>query len=181
MPNEEAGYSQYSSYFPASYVKWLEAAGARVVPLNYSAPLPSLIASLQYINGALFTGGGANFTNPDGSMTQFAVAAQAIFNESYVAWEERGEVWPLWGTCQGHELISFLASGLDNNILASGFDSENLTLPLNLTSAASSSRMYGPNTTRHHEQSRDGCPSKQLQCQLPLIQPVYRVIHECGP
>ena len=142
MPNDVPGFAQYTSYFPASYVKWLEAAGARVVPLQYTADADATRAMLQSLNGALFTGGGSEFTNPDGSLTPFAQTALLIFNESVQAWS-RGESWPLWGTCQGHELISFLASGLNMSTLTGGFDSENLTLPLAFTPAAAGSRMYG--------------------------------------
>jgi gamma-glutamyl hydrolase len=120
----------------------LEAAGARVVPLDFTTPLPTLQATLKNINGALFTGGGADFVTSTGSLTPFALAAQTIFNESVNSWAA-GEPWPLWGTCLGHELISFLAAGPNINILSAPFDSENLTLPLNFTAAASTSRLYG--------------------------------------
>lgn len=48
-----------NSYFPASYVKWLESGGARVVPIPYDSAPADLSALLKQINGALFTGGGA--------------------------------------------------------------------------------------------------------------------------
>lgn len=141
MPTSYPGYEN-KSYFPASYVKWLEAAGARVVPLLYTSPAAEIQQQLQYLNGALFTGGGTDFTNPDGSLTQFAKTGLLIFNESVQAWS-RGETFPLWGTCQGHELISFLGSNQNMSTLTGGFDSENLTIPLNLTTAAATSRLYG--------------------------------------
>lgn len=141
LPNDIPGYEKYNSYFAASYVKWLEQAGARVVPLLFDSDLDTLRATLKNINGALFTGGGAALTNPDGSLTQVGLAGQAIFNESLNAWAA-GETWPLWGTCQGHELVSILASGVDASILTP-FDAENITLPLTFTPAASSSRLYG--------------------------------------
>jgi gamma-glutamyl hydrolase len=144
LPNSVPGFNSFQSYFPASYVKWLESAGARVIPLLYDAPAATIKQQLQYINGAFFTGGGTDFTNPDGSLTQFAATAQVIFNESVEAWTSRGEVFPLWGTCQGHELVSFLAAGANETVLSSGFDSENYTIPLTFTSDAQSSRLYGP-------------------------------------
>ena len=39
------------SYFPASYVKWLESGGARVVAIPYDAPLATTAALLKQING----------------------------------------------------------------------------------------------------------------------------------
>lgn len=141
MPTDYPGYEN-KSYFPASYVKWLESAGARVVPLLYTSSAAEIQQQLQYLNGALFTGGGTDFTNPDGSLSQFAKTGLIIFNESVQAWS-RGEVFPLWGTCQGHELVSFLGSNMNMSTLTGGFDSENLTIPLNFTNAAATSRLYG--------------------------------------
>lgn len=41
----------------ADYVKWIEAAGARAVPLHYDAPEPEIDAVLQQVNGVIFPGG----------------------------------------------------------------------------------------------------------------------------
>ena len=47
------------SYFPASYVKWLESGGVRVAPIPYDIAPSQLTTLLKQLNGALFTGGGA--------------------------------------------------------------------------------------------------------------------------
>ena len=59
---------------------------------------------------ALFTGGGADFVFKNGSLTPFTQTAALIFNESVSA-AANGEVWPLWGTCLGFELIRW-ATGI---------------------------------------------------------------------
>jgi len=55
-------YSEYPrseySFIPASYVKYLEMAGARVVPIYYDAPKEYYDNLLTKLNGVLFTGGG---------------------------------------------------------------------------------------------------------------------------
>ena len=130
------------SYFPASYVKFIEGAGGRAVPIPYDQPLATTQALLKSLNGALFTGGSASFYNKNGSLTVFSKTANAVFQES-VAAAAAGEVWPLWGTCLGHELISFLASNYSETVLTSGWDSENITLPIAWEAAAASSRLYG--------------------------------------
>ena len=48
-----------TSYIAASYVKYLEMAGARVVPLIYNQPSDDIDTLLKGINGILFPGGGA--------------------------------------------------------------------------------------------------------------------------
>jgi hypothetical protein len=49
----------------------------------------------------------------------------------------------LWGTCLGHELISFLAAGGTNAVLASGFDSSSHPTNLSWTAGAVSSAIWG--------------------------------------
>ena len=141
LPNDVSAALGHS-YFPASYVKFIEAAGARVVPIPYDAPLATTQTLLKSLNGALFTGGGASFANKNGSLTVFSKTANAIFQESVNA-ALNGEIWPLHGTCLGHELIAFLASNFSSTTLTPGWDSENYTEVIKFTDAASSSRMYG--------------------------------------
>lgn len=140
-PNQNPDFPAPTSYASAGYVKWLEAAGARVVPLAWDLPLPVLAKQLEYINGALFMGGGNDIVNPDGSWNAFGLAGQLIFNTS-VQRAAHGEVWPLWGTCQGHE--SLLAYGANTwGVLSHDYDAENLTLPLNYTTHAKGSILLG--------------------------------------
>ncbi|CAK7351885.1 unnamed protein product [Dovyalis caffra] len=48
-----------ASYIAASYVKFAESAGARVIPLIYNEPREILFEKLNLVNGVLFTGGWA--------------------------------------------------------------------------------------------------------------------------
>ncbi|XP_059662747.1 gamma-glutamyl hydrolase 2-like isoform X2 [Cornus florida] len=48
-----------ASYIAASYVKFVESAGARVIPLIYNEPPEILYNKLNLVNGVLFTGGWA--------------------------------------------------------------------------------------------------------------------------
>ena len=86
----------HRSYIAASYVKWVESGGARVVPLPYTTPLPELAATAASLNGFLYTGGGADFYDGSGALTPFGAAAnvllQAVLNASAA-----GERVPLWG------------------------------------------------------------------------------------
>lgn len=144
LPNDVPGYSQFTSYFAASYVKFLESGGARVVPIPYTLPPDQLASLLKSINGALFTGGAASFfDDKTGQLTPYAQTAQLIFQEVVDA-ANAGESWPLWGTCLGHELLLTLAAGADPNLLSSPFDSENISWPLIPTPVArNESRLWG--------------------------------------
>jgi hypothetical protein len=50
--------SHAGEYIAASYIKWLEAAGARAVPIPYNASVPVLDALFARVNGLLLPGGG---------------------------------------------------------------------------------------------------------------------------
>jgi len=60
------------SYFPASYVKFIEAAGARVVPIPYDASPENLTFFFNSTNGLLLPGGGANIYIDNGSERTYA-------------------------------------------------------------------------------------------------------------
>ena len=101
-----------------------------------------------------------------------------IIFQSVVNAAAGGETLPLWGTCLGFELTSFLASGLNPAVPTGPFDAENLTIALNFTDAAAGSRLWGnapasvvaalsssPSTINMH---RQGVTPEQFQ--LPLLQ-----------
>ena len=144
LPNDlPPSLSDYASYFPASYARWVESGGARAVPILYDGPASQTRELLASLNGAVLTGGGAAFFDAaTGELTQYAATAQLIVNEALAA-AEKDETWPVWGTCLGHELILVLASGPNRSVLTSPFDAEDLMLPLAGTPAAAMSRLWG--------------------------------------
>lgn len=120
-------------YLAASYVKYLEAAGARIVPINYGASKAELDTIFESVNGVFFPGGGSVFPS----------SAQYIFDK-VVAANDAGDHFPLWGTCMGFQWLMISASR-NANILdpTNGqMDSENYSIPLDFTSAAASSRLF---------------------------------------
>ena len=107
-------YPQYSadswSYFATSYVKYLESAGAQVIPIQYDLPQSNITFLLDNINGVLFTGGSAALTDLDGDFTPFGAALNFIV--AYVVEKNNnGTFYPLWGTCMGFQAIAGLLAG----------------------------------------------------------------------
>lgn len=120
-------------YLAASYVKYLEAAGARVVPINYSATKAELDTIFNSVNGVFFPGGGSSFPS----------SAQYMFDKA-VAANDAGDYFPMWGTCMGFQWL-VIAASRDTGILdpkSGQMDSENYSIPLDFTSSASSSRLF---------------------------------------
>jgi len=120
-------------YLAASYVKHLEAAGARVVPVDYYATTAELDVLLQSVNGVLFPGGGSSFPP----------SAQYVFDR-VKAINDAGHFFPLWGTCMGFQWL-LIAQSKDQNILDpknGQFDSYNLSIPLEFTPTYMDSEMF---------------------------------------
>eukprot|EP01116_Phalansterium_solitarium_P004814 TRINITY_DN1597_c0_g1_i1.p1 TRINITY_DN1597_c0_g1~~TRINITY_DN1597_c0_g1_i1.p1 ORF type:complete len:320 (+),score=84.04 TRINITY_DN1597_c0_g1_i1:885-1844(+) len=125
-----------ASYVVADYVKWVESSGARVVPIFYDADPAELKLQMSYINGLLFTGGGLNLT---AGVPYFDVARTLI--EQAMSFNDAGDYFPVWGTCQGFQLLSISGAGYNSSVLQAGFDSVNLALSLNFTASAPGSRL----------------------------------------
>jgi len=129
MPNI-CGRAEHCEVMPASYVKAVEAAGGRVLPISYYADSKDVELLGQSLNGILFTGGGD---------MPIPLAAKQLLNRSR-AMHFMGESLPVWGTCLGFEwLVDFVAQGS----LQAGFRAFNVSLPLRLTSSARKSRLMG--------------------------------------
>ncbi|XP_058779525.1 gamma-glutamyl hydrolase 2-like isoform X2 [Vicia villosa] len=97
-----------ASFIHASYVKLVEAAGGRVVPLIYNEPQEKLLKKLELINGVLFTGGWVK----DGPYFE---TVERVFKKALEK-NDAGDHFPLYAICLGFQLITMIISQ-DNNIL----------------------------------------------------------------
>jgi gamma-glutamyl hydrolase len=122
-------------YLAASYVKFVESAGARVVPILNNLTKSELDVILNSVNGVLFPGGGVQL-KPNGS--GYFDTAMMIY-DYFLRENSAGRYFPLWGTCLGFEALTVLVSG--SNLL-SVYDSENYSIPLMFDPGYNSSRMF---------------------------------------
>ncbi|KAJ4837383.1 Gamma-glutamyl hydrolase 2 [Turnera subulata] len=99
-----------TSYIAASYVKFVESAGARVIPLIYNEPPDILFEKLNLVNGVLFTGGWAK-------TGLYFDTVHAIFKK-VLAMNDAGYHFPLYAICLGFELLTMIISK-DSKILES--------------------------------------------------------------
>ena len=124
-----------SSYIAASYIKYAEVGGARVVPIIWDEPSASLLQKLSGVNAVLLPGGGADMgDNPYGRVLK------VIWNEMVAAYANN-ERWPIWGTCLGFEEVAWMASGYNLKVLTS-VNAENISLPLDFLPAAKGSVLF---------------------------------------
>lgn len=97
-----------ASYIAASYVKFVESAGARVIPFIYNEPSHILQQKFELVNGFLFTGGWCK------EGLYFDVV-EDIFKK-ILEKNDAGHHFPLLSICLGFELLSMIVSK-DRNIL----------------------------------------------------------------
>ncbi|KAF8715785.1 hypothetical protein HU200_026734 [Digitaria exilis] len=91
-----------TSYIGASYVKFVEAAGARVIPLVYNEPEERLLEKLSLVNGVLFTGGSEK-------QGVYFETIKKVF-QHVLDKNDAGEPFPLFAQCLGFELVSMIVS-----------------------------------------------------------------------
>nr|XP_002710570.2 gamma-glutamyl hydrolase [Oryctolagus cuniculus] len=120
-------------YIAASYVKYLESAGARVVPIRLDLKHKEYEKLFKSINGVLFPGGSVNLVRSD-----YAHVAKIFYKLAIQSFDDGG-YFPVWGTCLGFEELSYLVSG---ECLLTLTDTISRKLPLNFTEGALQSRMF---------------------------------------
>ncbi|XP_071750984.1 gamma-glutamyl hydrolase [Centroberyx gerrardi] len=122
-----------TTYIPASYVKYMESSGSRVVPVRLTHTTAEYEKIFHSINGLLLIGGAVDLEKSD-----FARVAGIFYRLALTA-NDAGDFFPIWGTCMGMQLLTVLVAG--ENLL-SNTTAENIAMPLNLTAEAQSSRMF---------------------------------------
>jgi len=103
---KNSDFNGYNSYIMSSYVKFFEAAGARIVPLILGEPRQVTLDKLSKLNGVLFPGG-------DGDYLEFG---RFIYN-TIKEYNDNGTYYPLWGTCLGLENIAIYAADEGQSVL----------------------------------------------------------------
>jgi len=116
----------------ASYIRYIEAAGGRVVAVPYNLNKTEFERIYQNLNGLLIPGGRMklifpinstlNTSDPQYKMSNFAKAAK-FFVDRAVEDFSRGKYFPIFGICLGQEAIA----------LALNQDLKKTIIPLNLT------------------------------------------------
>ncbi|KAM4687954.1 gamma-glutamyl hydrolase [Discoglossus pictus] len=121
------------SYIAASYVKTLESAGARIVPIKIHLSEQEYVKIFSSINGVLFPGGGVDL-----QYSEYGRVAKILYDLAIKS-NDKGDYFPIWGTCLGFEELTVLTSG---EVLLTLTNTEGVSLPLNFTENALKSRLF---------------------------------------
>lgn len=128
-------YDEANDYIMASYVKFIQAAGARVVPIVWRDSDEDILNLVSKLNGAVFPGGAIAFKNEDGSLSEYGRKAELIINKAKEM-TDRGANYPVMGICLGIQLIVQHEAPFKDTVEMFGFDNvdEAATVTLKQTS-----------------------------------------------
>jgi len=129
-----------TNYIAASYIKFVEAGGARAVPVAWDQPQDQLKALLTSLNGILLPGGGNDLTDSNGQVTPFYLAVRYVVQFAEQA-NKNGTYFPIWAVCLSFEFVAVYYAN-DTSILTSGWADTNINHNVTFTSAANTSRLY---------------------------------------
>ncbi|XP_063587250.1 gamma-glutamyl hydrolase-like [Penaeus indicus] len=99
----------YTSYIAASYVKFFEGAGARVVPILINQDDDYYRKMISSINGLVFPGGSASITQRSG----YGRAGRLLY-DLLLDSAANGTILPLFATCLGFEMLMYLHANNTN-------------------------------------------------------------------
>jgi len=105
--------NNYTTYIASSYIKWVEAAGARAVPVIVENEIstPEYFEKLfSGLNGLLIPGGAVSIYD-----SGYSKASKLFFDWAKEA-NDAGDVFPIWGSCLGFEMLALLGVGGQPNL-----------------------------------------------------------------
>ncbi|XP_046390527.1 gamma-glutamyl hydrolase-like isoform X2 [Ischnura elegans] len=126
-------FPNYTSYIAASYVKYLEGAGARVVPIMINQRDEYYDNIVNSVNGVLYPGGGVDLKD-----SGYGRAGQLIYNLA-THLNTVGDYFPVWGTCLGFEMLTFIATG---KRILTDCSANNEALPLKFSDGYQESKLF---------------------------------------
>ena len=124
-----------TTYVSSSYVKLIEAGGARAVPLIADMPNDELKKVIESINGVILSGGDGKLYN-----SHYDKVAKMVYDYSIKKKEEEGEHWPILGICRGSQILPVFTEKKD---FLQHTDSKNYSIPLEFYGEYKKSKLFG--------------------------------------
>ena len=100
------------------YVDWVQASAARVVPVPWNTSVEDMATMFDNLNGILFPGGVLHRAS---SLYQEYLNKMCDIYDEVVRRAARGDNVPLWGTCEGFQMIQVCAANRNISVLQGGF------------------------------------------------------------
>jgi gamma-glutamyl hydrolase len=134
----EKTYTPNRQYIAASYIKYIESAGGRVVPINWYSTREEIFDLLPNLNGLLLTGGGS----PYHDVIDYLYDAAVEMNK-------KGIFFPVWSTCQGFQFTGIYFS--KKRDLLQSVIVDDLATPLHFEPEAQNSDWFNDMPTQFRE------------------------------
>ena len=128
--------SAFRYLIPASYVEWIGQAGGRVLPILLDQPRAYYDEIFAQTNGILFPGGNQGI-DPSDIYTEEGETLWTLAKQA----NDRGDYYPIWGTCLGFEELAVLETR-SSDVISLDVMATNLALPLQLTPGVRASRLF---------------------------------------
>jgi len=127
---EDPHFKGKTSYIMSDYVKYIEAQGARVVPILYDESDETTLDKINHLDGVFLPGGGGNYYDK----------GEYILKE-VIKKNDAGHFYPIWGTCLGYEhLVTYTAdSGRD---ALGRFPLHKVSIPIKFLVDPTTTKMY---------------------------------------
>lgn len=129
------------NYIMAAYIKFVEQAGARVVPIHHTDTDEQILDLITKINGVIFPGGGTELNNEDGSLTEYSRKGKIIMDKIKEL-NDQGIYYPIWAICLGFQEVTVIEAPYKDVLLHQYFDSYNVANNVTFVSDLSKSRLY---------------------------------------
>ncbi|CDW89591.1 gamma-glutamyl hydrolase 1 [Stylonychia lemnae] len=110
--------SEFDQYILDVNREFVELSGSCAVPIRYDLPENELLDLLAKINGVLFTGGALVLINrKTKEQSQYYKTAKFIFNYCLERKDKYNEHFPIFGNCQGFQVLTLIVANDNIDIL----------------------------------------------------------------
>jgi len=134
-------YNETNDYIMASYVKFVESAGARVVPIIWRDSDEKILNLVPKLNGALFPGGATALKNEDGSLTEHARKIEIVLNKIKEL-NDQGIYYPILSICMGFQEISQSEAPYKDTVELYKFDANDVANNITLRYSIVDSKLF---------------------------------------
>jgi gamma-glutamyl hydrolase len=128
----------------SAYVRYIEAAGARVIPLIRDDPDEVTLDKLSKIDGVLAPGG-------DGDYLKIG----KLIMDQVIKYNDEGHFYPMWGTCLGYENMALFTASKPDSVLEL-YGTRHISQPLEFLKDPSSTKMFCSMEEEHVETLKNG-------------------------
>jgi len=140
---------------PHNYINWVESADMTPVSIPYDLSKKDLLTCLEKVQGVLWTGGAIERSKYDDVRSQYIDTLYTTF-EVAKRYNDAGRHYPIFGICQGFELLVLFRNGKNSDIRSLPKYEADENTPITFTGPSSLRDWFStidttmPCSTQHH-------------------------------